>query len=503
MVFAVLFQLLFVTGLSSAIWAQEASSTQGILQPISIPIYAPAQVLHQEYLANGNGTGLVLWDDQSSPLRRRQMLVENVTYDASILFAYFGKISIGTPAQNFTTLFDTGSYQLWVRSTRCGTDTCAGKPMFNWRDSSTYFYLKKPAPTASYADGTVVEGTYAIDTVAVARLPTYNLTFEEVTSSSDASGAYDSIMGMCWPVPGAPATWFSTLVRSKGISSPVVGWYIEENDNKGAINLGGVDQARYVGNFQWIPSYGFSNDGKGGTPFIFFQGLTLSGSVTKDNVERPLSWKQGKFFSVFDTGASLTILPQQVVADIHAPYPQMTTNTSASVQQYTGKCNRNEFGPVSLTFMGEGDANVTLTVTPDEWIIYRGVYTVSPPVYDCLSVFAYLDFGTSMPNGVPVGGIIGNAFLRKFYTVFDWAQNRTGFATADRSPGVTPNLVAVDTVAPAGGGNNNRFKDYIPDGLPPSTGFSITAEKVAEYSKMAAPTVGSLAGFISSILAVL
>ena len=51
---------------------------------------------------------------------------------------YFGEISIGTPAQTFKMIFDTGSSNLWVPSHSCWSIPCWTHSTYKNSDSSTY-----------------------------------------------------------------------------------------------------------------------------------------------------------------------------------------------------------------------------------------------------------------------------------------------------------------------------------------------------------------------------
>lgn len=85
----------------------------------------------------------------------------NVGIDAS----YAGQVGVGTPAQNFLLILDTGSSDMWVADQDCTTNTCAGLPRFDTRDSSTYSASNTPFQI-SYGSGDAA-GLIVSDTVTM------------------------------------------------------------------------------------------------------------------------------------------------------------------------------------------------------------------------------------------------------------------------------------------------------------------------------------------------
>ena len=57
---------------------------------------------------------------------------------------YYGQFSLGTPPQNFTACFDTGSSDTWVSGALCLSPACTSHSRFDPRRSSTYKLLPEP-----------------------------------------------------------------------------------------------------------------------------------------------------------------------------------------------------------------------------------------------------------------------------------------------------------------------------------------------------------------------
>ncbi|XP_051891100.1 gastricsin-like [Pristis pectinata] len=131
---------------------------------------------------------------------------------------YYGSITVGTPPQSFTVLFDTGSSNLWVPSIYCSSAPCDNHARFNPTQSSTYrssqqtFYM-------SYGSGSL-SGFFGYDTVNVAGISIPN---QEVGLSENEPGSnfyyapFDGILGLAYPAlsVGGAMPVFDSMLRDR------------------------------------------------------------------------------------------------------------------------------------------------------------------------------------------------------------------------------------------------------------------------------------------------
>lgn len=311
---------------------------------------------------------------------------------------YYGSVSIGTPGQSFEVIYDTGSSNLWVPSAKC--TNCGSHTKFNEGASSTY-HKNGTVFKIQYGSGPV-SGYVSQDDVSVGGLVAKDMQFAEVTDASGLGAAYslgkfDGILGFAFDTISVDRmpVFFSYLVNGKEVAEPMFAFYLSDaSGSDGELTLGGSDSSHYTGELFWQP---LSSE----TYWeIALDDIKINGaSVT--------TTKRG----VLDTGTSLLAGP---TADVKAIAAKVGAKPFfLNPNEYTVDCSSVSSLPdIDVEFGGK-----TFTLTGKDYII--NVENV-----ECL-------FGmTGIDIPAPAGPlwILGDVFIRTYYTVFDYGNQRLGFA---------------------------------------------------------------------------
>ena len=114
--------------------------------------------------------------------------------------------------------------------------------------------------------------------------------------------------------------------------------------------------------------------------------------------------------AAIDTGTSLITLPSSLAEIINA---KIGATKSWSGQYQIDCAKRDSLPDLTLTFSG-----YNFTLTAHDYILEVGG--------SCISVFTPMDF----PKPIGDLAIIGDAFLRKYYSIYDLEKNAVGLAPA-------------------------------------------------------------------------
>lgn len=98
------------------------------------------------------------------------------------------QVSLGSPAQTFNVIFDSGSANLWVASKDCSSSNCRSHPKYDSSASSTYA-ANGTAFNIEYGSGACT-GYISQDTINWAGLKLENQGFAEITDASGMGVGY-------------------------------------------------------------------------------------------------------------------------------------------------------------------------------------------------------------------------------------------------------------------------------------------------------------------------
>ncbi|KAJ3676019.1 hypothetical protein LUZ60_003431 [Juncus effusus] len=172
---------------------------------------------------------------------------------------YYGVVGIGTPPQNFTVIFDTGSSNLWVPSAKCYFSVaCYIHHKYKSKKSSTYTE-NGDSCKITYGSGSI-SGFFSQDNVQVGDITVTDQVFIETTREPSLSfiiAKFDGILGLGFPeisVGGVPPLWYS-MAEQGLLEKNVFSFWLNRNEddsNGGELVFGGVDSKHFVGSHTYV-----------------------------------------------------------------------------------------------------------------------------------------------------------------------------------------------------------------------------------------------------------
>jgi phytepsin len=416
------------------------------------------------------------------PLSSKRQL--NIPLDMKGDAQWYGSISIGTPPQRFEVLFDTGSSNLWVPSSLCPiwVLSCDLHAQYDHTKSKTY---EKNGEKFSIQYGSgAATGFLSYDNVAIGGVTVQKQIFAEITGEPGIAflaAGFDGLMGLAFDsisVDHATPLWYNLLAQ-KLVQQPVFAFYLNRVNmtagGGGELVLGGTDPSHYTGSFTFTP---LTNQ----TYWEFgIGGITVGSTVIT-----------GPSTAIADSGTSLIVGPTGLVNQIQKligansiytgecqllvkvegksiiKYLESGVTPTQACQSidlcpgtYCTVCSSVMFYVQTLLANNATDDEVlkaleevckfipgnsgertvdcetvpslpTITVTisgvkfdllPTDYI---NQISVSNGESICISGF----MGMDLPPQISLQWILGDVFMAKYYTQFDFGNKRVGFATA-------------------------------------------------------------------------
>ncbi|EJT70318.1 saccharopepsin [Gaeumannomyces tritici R3-111a-1] len=234
-------------------------------------------------------------DNSSAPLPAN---VSNILYG----YEYIMDVQVGTPPQNVSLIFDTGSDETWVNP-ECDAFShqavCFAAGRYNASDSTTSQNLSAPF-SITYGSGSV-EGWYFRDSFAIAGKTASAVQFGMAKLSYNMDAG---ILGLGYDSVVLDELKGQGVVESKDFSISLG----NSVSAQGQAVFGGVDTAKFSGQLQAIPmleTQSFFSESLHYQVNLTYMGVTSKGSCESTAATDESFWGP----AIVDTGSTISHLP--------------------------------------------------------------------------------------------------------------------------------------------------------------------------------------------------
>ncbi|CAL8464172.1 g3707 [Coccomyxa elongata] len=357
----------------------------------------------------------------------------------------YGQIQLGTPGQDFTVCFDTGSADLWIPSLSCTTQSCVSHNQFN-SQASTTFKATNDRFSIDYSQG-MVAGQVGIDslTLGVPNMTIADQAFGLTTNSTADfhSNSCDGVFGLAFPALGrlrsgtrirVPA--FYNLVKLGYLDQPLFSIWLVADETKevtGELTFGAIQSRYFNGPLNQIPV----NSRKYWS--VEMKGIKVGNAALRLNATN----------AVFDSGSHFIIASDADAIIINGAIQGLQYAQDSNTWRLSGGCNSLDGLPTVSLQLGD----VSVPLAPQQYMT-QAVGGVS---IGCTSVIV---------GGGPTGKIVlGDVFMRSYYTVYTYNEGpdqafvslapSSGDATGN---GLPQRSISIATLSDAPGATANATK---------------------------------------------
>eukprot|EP00933_Yihiella_yeosuensis_P067971 TRINITY_DN7316_c0_g3_i1.p1 TRINITY_DN7316_c0_g3~~TRINITY_DN7316_c0_g3_i1.p1 ORF type:complete len:450 (-),score=90.89 TRINITY_DN7316_c0_g3_i1:387-1736(-) len=345
---------------------------------------------------------------------------------------YYGKIKVGHPPQILTVVFDTGSGNLIIPSTKCQDRACTMHKQFEATNSRTALNIQADGTEVGDGSGrdqlTVTFGTGEItgiflrDEVCIGNLCSkmdfVGSTHE--TAEPFSSFSFDGVLGLALPemTQGKGFSLMDNLVSDGMLQNPVFSVFLSDSDaEESEITFGNVKRDHMASDMFWVPV-----SKKSGYWQVHMEDIALNNEQQNLCEDCEVA---------VDTGTSMLAGPSKVISKLEA-----RVGVKADCSNFHQLPN--------LGFVLNGRV---LNLEPEDYVDNSNLCSVS-----------FMSLDVPPPNG-PLF-ILGDPFLRKFYSAYDREKNMVGFAPAKHS-GTPVSKSSALLVALNGPGSLTRKTNFL------------------------------------------